>query len=51
VEEAQDFAMEHDMMFRIVVQDGEALPVNFEYLVGRINATIDDGVVTSVEVE
>ena len=51
LDDATAQAAANNTVLRVVVQDGEALPVNFEYLVGRINATIDDGVVTSVEVE
>jgi len=51
VEQAQDFAVEHNMSFRVVEEDGEGLAVTMDYRPGRINATVENGIVVSVDVE
>ena len=51
VEEAQAYAVEHELQFRVVEEDGEGLAVTMDYRPGRINATVEDGIVVSVEVE
>lgn len=51
VEEAVAQAEENDIPFRIVMEDGEALPATLDYRIGRINATVEDGIVVSYDVE
>lgn len=51
VEAAQKLAEENNTDFRVVIIDGEGQPVTMDYRIGRINATTDNGVVTSVQVE
>ena len=51
VEEAEAFALEHNMSFRVVEEDGEGLAVTMDYRPGRINATVEDNIVVSVDVE
>ncbi len=48
---AEDKSVEDGLEFRVVSQDGESLPATADYRPGRLNATVDDGVITSVEVE
>lgn len=37
--------------FRVVMRDGESLPVTMDFRPGRINATVENGFVTEYEVE
>ena len=50
-DEASELASENGVPFRVTMRDGEMLPVTMDYVPGRINAQIEDGVVTSVSVE
>jgi hypothetical protein len=49
--EAEAYATENDLLFRIVEIDGEPQPVTKDYRPGRINASVEDGVVVSYTVE
>ncbi len=49
--EAEAYAQDNDVMFRIGAIDGEFLPVTMDYRVGRITASITDGIVTDYSVE
>lgn len=51
VSQATDLALARGTRFRVVMQDGESLPVTMDYMVGRINATVNNGIVTSYTVE
>lgn len=51
VNQATELALERGTRFRVVMQDGESLPVTMDYMVGRINATVNNGIVTSYTVE
>lgn len=51
VEEATELAEENDVMFRVVERDGEPLPATMDYRPGRINASVEDGMVISYMVE
>lgn len=51
VEMAESMAAEKEVPFRVVMQDGEPLPATMDYRPGRINATVENGFVTSVAVE
>ena len=50
-DEASELAMGNNISFRVIMRDDEMLPVTMDYVPGRINATVDDGVVTSFSVE
>ena len=50
-EEAKTLAEENGVSFRLVERDGQPLPVTKDYRPGRINATMNDGVITSYSVE
>ena len=49
--EAEAYAKANGVMFRVGAIDGEFLPVTMDYLVGRITASITDGIVTDYSVE
>lgn len=49
--EAEELATENGVSFRVVERDGHFLPATKDYRQGRINATVDNGVVTSYRVE
>ncbi len=51
VEESETQAANSGDTFRVVFEDGEALPMTLDYRPGRINATVEDGVVISYEIE
>jgi hypothetical protein len=51
VEDAMAQAEANDTLFRVVQEDGEPLAVTMDYRPGRLNATVEDGIVVSVEVE
>jgi hypothetical protein len=50
-EEAGALAFQNGVPFRVVVIDGESQMVTEDFLPGRINATVEAGIVTSYEVE
>lgn len=49
--EAEARAESNEVLFRVVERNGEMLPTTRDYRPGRINATVDGGVVTSYTVE
>lgn len=49
--EAETLASENDVMFRVIERDGAMLPTTRDYRPGRINATVENGVVVSYIVE
>ena len=51
VEQAEAKAQSQDVPFRVVERDGEIQPTTQDIRVGRINATVNNDVVTSYEVE
>lgn len=51
LEQAQTLASEKGLPFRVVMKDGEALAVTLDYRPGRINASIENNIVVSYEVE
>lgn len=51
VEAAGEKAAEDGRLFRVVEKDGEPLMVTKDYRVGRVNATVEKGVVVSVYFE
>ena len=51
VEQAQVAAGGRNERFRVVKRDGVDLPVTFDFVYGRINAEVVDGVVVGVSVE
>ncbi len=51
VQEAQALAQEQELSFRVVQEDGEGLAATMDYRPGRFNATVEDGIVVSVDVE
>jgi DNA polymerase II large subunit len=51
VADAQAKAEAEDTLFRVVMEDGESLPTTKDYRPGRINATVESGVVTEYSVE
>ena len=50
-EEALNLANENNVSFRVVKRDGRYLAVTMDYRPGRINAEIEDGKVTTFNVE
>lgn len=51
VAEAEEKAQADGVMFRVVEEDGKPLPTTKDLRPGRINATVEDGVVTGYTVE
>jgi hypothetical protein len=51
VEQATEKAAAEGVPFRVVMENGEALPVTMDYVIGRINAEVTDGIVTKYAVE
>ncbi|MEQ1849700.1 MAG: hypothetical protein ABL890_03870 [Candidatus Peribacteraceae bacterium] len=51
VTQAETKASTEGAEFRVVMQDGEALPITLDYRPGRINATVEGGIVKSYEIE
>lgn len=51
VQEAQALAQEQELSFRVVQEDGEGLAATMDYRPGRFNATVEDGMVVSIQVE
>lgn len=49
--DAETLAVENDVPFRVVERNGEQLPTTRDYRPGRINATVNAGVVTDYQVE
>jgi hypothetical protein len=49
--EAQALAEERDVQFRIGARDGEVFGVTMDYVVGRITATIENGIVVDYSIE
>lgn len=49
--EARALALQRGTPFRVVQRDGQRLMVTFDFVRGRINAEVTEGVVTSVVVE
>jgi len=50
-EAASELASENNIAFRVIMRDGEMLPATMDYRPGRINAQVEDGIVTSFSVE
>ncbi len=50
-DEAINLAKENGVDFRIVSIDGQSMPVTMDYRPGRINASVEDGIVVSYNVE
>ena len=50
-EEAQLKADENDVMLRVVERDGNPLPMTMDYRPGRINATVENGLIVDYYVE
>lgn len=51
VAEAEAMAQADGVVFRVVEEDGEIKPITRDLQVGRVNATVERGVVTSYSVE
>lgn len=49
--EAMARAVEEDRLFRVVKIDGEGQMITKDYRVGRINAELENGVVTAITIE
>jgi hypothetical protein len=50
-EEAVQVAADNNVLFRVVERDGEPLAMTMDYRPGRINATVEAGVVTEYTIE
>jgi hypothetical protein len=51
VMQAEAQAVASGVPFRVVMRDGEQLPVTKDYRIGRINATVEGDIVTSYDIE
>ncbi len=51
VAQAEEIAEAREEMFRVVEIDGEPQPTTRDFRVGRINATVEGGVITSYTIE
>lgn len=51
VEEAESLASEQNIAFRVVMRDGQSLPMTMDYRPGRINATVESGMVVRAQIE
>ena len=51
IEEAQKLAADSGVPFRVVMEDGQPLPVTMDYRPGRINAVVESGKVVGYQVE
>lgn len=51
VEEAQELAEQQGTSFRVVEQDGQALPATMDWRPGRINASVENNIVIGFDVE
>lgn len=49
--EAEAYAKESNVPFRVVMKDGESLPVTMDLRPGRINAVVEAGLVVSYTIE
>ena len=49
--QARDLARDRDTPFRVVTRDGVSLMVTFDFIRGRINADVRDGVVVGYAIE
>ncbi len=50
-EAAVQLAESRGARFRVVERDGQSLPITKDYIVGRINATVQNGIVVKYEIE
>lgn len=50
-ENAEKLAESQDISFRVVMRDGESLPMTLDYRPGRINAEVNAGIVANYTVE
>jgi hypothetical protein len=50
-ENAEKIAETQDVSFRVVMRDGESLPMTLDYRPGRINAEVNAGIVANYTVE
>jgi hypothetical protein len=50
-DEAEAYAKKSNVPFRIVMKDGESLPVTMDLRPGRINAVVEAGLVVSYTIE
>ena len=50
-QEAEAFASEHNVLFRVVKEDGQFYAVTKDYRIGRINATIEKGIIVDYFIE
>jgi heat shock protein HslJ len=50
-EQAEKYAEEKKVSFRVTTRDGEGQPATMDYRPGRINATVEAGVVTGYSIE
>lgn len=51
VQQATEKAATDGVPFRVVMEDGESLAVTMDYRPGRINATVQSGIVVSYDIE
>ncbi len=51
VEKAEERAVSEGVPFRVVMKDGEGLPVTMDFRPGRINAVVENDIVTSYQTE
>jgi len=51
VQQAEQKASTEEVLFRVAVKDGQPQPTTKDYRIGRINATVENGVVSSYVVE
>ena len=51
VEQATEKAASENVPFRVVMENGTALPATMDYRPGRINATTENGIVVGYDVE
>lgn len=51
IAEAEAYAKTNNVLFRVVMRDGESLPVTMDLRPGRINAVVEAGLVVSYTIE
>ena len=51
VRQAKLLAAKTETPFRVVMEDGNFLPATKDFRVGRINATVKNGVIVSYDIE
>ena len=51
VEDARDLAKKNEAIFRVIQIDGRYLAATMDYVEGRINARVKDGIVVDYSVE